>query len=255
MKRLIINILLITNLLLHSQIKRPEPPFWWAGMHDTTLQILCYGDHIADYQVVLSKGKLLKIGTTANPNYVFILMDTKGMQPGAFKISFKSDNKQFSIPYELKRNLYQEESPNAYLGQFARFMFDHKGESYMHQLITKGFEEFMETRVLPYPKAHEIPVYFTGSIAYFFRPVLEEVAGKYGITIKDVIRRPIDRLIAYHQQKRIKKLDDCEIVEFFTNNLDVYYLTAIAEISTCTSLGNFATCTVSRAGGGVLPLK
>jgi len=102
---------------------------------------------------------------------------------------------------EIKRNLYQEDSPNAYLGQFAEFMFDHKEEEpYMHQLISKGFEEFMETRVLPYPKVHEVPVYFIGSIAYFFRPVLEEVASKYGITIKDVIRRPIDRLIAYHQQ-------------------------------------------------------
>ena len=103
MKKYITIILLTTNLLLHSQIKRVEPPFWWAGMHDTTLQILCYGERIADYQVALSKGKLLKVDTTTNPNYVFILMDTKGMPPGTFKISFQSDKKQFSIPYELKK--------------------------------------------------------------------------------------------------------------------------------------------------------
>jgi len=72
-------------------------------MHDSTLQILCYGDGIAGYKVALSKGKLLKVDTTSNSNYVFILMDTKGMRPGKFKIRFKSDNKQFSLPYELKK--------------------------------------------------------------------------------------------------------------------------------------------------------
>ncbi len=107
MKKLITYILLIANLLLYSQIKRVEPPFWWTGMHDTTLQILCYGESIAGYQVALSKGKLLKVDRTNNPNYVFILMDTKGMQSGKFYIQFKSDDKQFSIPYELnKRKKY-----------------------------------------------------------------------------------------------------------------------------------------------------
>ncbi len=159
----------------------------------------CYYDGQKMHQNVLSLGYILMDEASGNyfgkkliQDYYYKRMPEAIAQDFAQKYNLDAD--------EIKRNLYQEDSPNAYLGQFAEFMFDHKEEPYMHQLISKGFEEFMETRVLPYPKVHEVPVYFIGSIAYFFRPVLEEVASKYGITIKDVIRRPIDRLIAYHQQ-------------------------------------------------------
>ena len=121
--------------------------------------------------------------------------------------------KNFSQKYnldadEIKRNLYQSDSPNAYLGQFAEFMFDHKEHPYIRSLMAKGFEEFIEKRVLPYRKAKEVPIYFIGSIAYFFRPVLEETAKKYGLTITDVIRRPIERLVDYHKNKIINLQQD-----------------------------------------------
>ena len=159
----------------------------------------CYYDGKKMHQNVASLGYILMDEASGNyfgkkliQDYYYKRMPEAIAQDFAQKYNLDAD--------EIKRNLYQEDSPNAYLGQFAEFMFDHKDAPYMHQLISKGFEEFMETRVLPYPKAQEVPVYFIGSIAHFFRPVLEEVASKYGITIKDVIRRPIDRLIAYHQQ-------------------------------------------------------
>ncbi|HFX17902.1 MAG TPA: N-acetylglucosamine kinase, partial [Flavobacteriales bacterium] len=101
--------------------------------------------------------------------------------------------KDFESQYDLsadtiKKHLYQMDAPNAYLGQFAEFMFKYTDEPYMHQLIREGFEEFFEKRVNPYGKK-EVPVYFIGSIAYFFRPILEEVAQTYGYQIADVIRR------------------------------------------------------------------
>ncbi len=98
----------------------------------------------------------------------------------------------------IKENLYQNEAPNTYLAHFAEFMFAHKEEEYTHQLLKKGFELFFENRILAYPKAKEVPVYFIGSIAWFFKPILEETAAKYKIEIGGIIRRPIDKLIQYH---------------------------------------------------------
>ena len=100
---------------------------------------------------------------------------------------------------EIKRNLYREESPNAYLGNFAQFMFDYTAHDYMHQLLEKGFSEFFEYRVLAYKKQKDIPIYFIGSIAYFFESILKEVAAKYNLSIAGVLRRPIDDLVRYHQ--------------------------------------------------------
>lgn len=103
-------------------------------------------------------------------------------------------------PDEVKKNLYQKESPNAYLGNFAEFMFEFKESDYIHQLIEEGFSAFFEYRILPYNKPASVPIYFIGSIAYFFEPILKEVAKKYGLEISGILRRPIDNLISYHQQ-------------------------------------------------------
>ncbi len=111
-------------------------------------------------------------------------------------------NKQYILdPDIIKRNLYQKESPNAYLGQFAQFMFAYKDHEYIHQIIEEGFTTFFKYRIVPYQQAPDIPIYFIGSIAFFFKPILDEVAQKFGYTIKGVIRRPIDNLINYHQKK------------------------------------------------------
>ena len=161
----------------------------------------CYYDGEKMHQNVVSLGYILM--DEASGNY----FGKKLLQDYFYKQMPEEIAKDFSEKYnlepdEIKRNLYQNDSPNAYLGQFAEFMFDHKDDTYMHQLIAGGFKEFIEKRVLPYPKAKQAPIYFIGSIAYFFRPVLEEAANNFGISIKEVIRRPIDRLVAYHQKKK-----------------------------------------------------
>jgi hypothetical protein len=45
----------------------------------------------------------------------------------------------------------------------------------------------------------ETPLYFIGSIAFYFRDILEEVAVKKNLKITDVIQRPIDNLLEYHK--------------------------------------------------------
>ncbi len=102
---------------------------------------------------------------------------------------------------EIKKNLYQKESPNAYLGQFAGFMFDHKNDKYIKDMLRNGFREFIQNRVLPYEKSQQIPVYFIGSIAYFFKDILMTIAKEYNLNIANIIRHPIDRLILFHQTK------------------------------------------------------
>lgn len=63
---------------LNSQIERIEPPFWYAGMKNTELQILFYGKNIAEYQVSVSNSvKITNIKRTENPNYIFVSIDTK----------------------------------------------------------------------------------------------------------------------------------------------------------------------------------
>lgn len=110
--------------------------------------------------------------------------------------------KEFDLePDHIKQHLYRESNPNMYLATFAKFMFEFKEEKYIKKIIKKGFQEFFKYRILPYDKSVETPIYFIGSIAHYFRDILEKIAQKNNLVITDVIQRPIDNLLAYHKNK------------------------------------------------------
>ena len=111
---------------------------------------------------------------------------------------------QFNLDADyIKRNLYREQNPNMYLASFAKFMFDFKEDKYIKKIIKKGFQEFFKYRILPFNKTSETPIYFIGSIAFYFRDILEKVASKYNLNITGVIQRPINNLLEYHKQNII----------------------------------------------------
>lgn len=113
----------------------------------------------------------------------------------------KKFNEQFVLDIDtVKFNLYRQPNPNMYLASFAKFMFDFKDEKYIKRMIQKGFVNFFKCRILPYNKTSETPIYFIGSIAHYFRDILEKVAAKNNLVITDVIQRPIDNLVAFHQK-------------------------------------------------------
>lgn len=108
-------------------------------------------------------------------------------------------NKEFNLDADhIKKNLYRMSNPNMYLASFAKFMFDFKDEKYIKRIIKKGFQEFFKCRVLPFEKTSVTPLYFIGSIAFYFRDILEDVAKKYDLKVTDVIQRPINNLLEYH---------------------------------------------------------
>lgn len=108
---------------------------------------------------------------------------------------------QFNVDADfIKYNLYRQPNPNMYLATFAKFMFEFKEDKYIKKIIKKGFQEFFRYRVLPYGKTAETPIYFIGSIAFYFRDILEKIAKKNNLKVTDVIQRPIDNLLAFHKE-------------------------------------------------------
>ncbi|WP_138433463.1 N-acetylglucosamine kinase [Winogradskyella algicola] len=100
----------------------------------------------------------------------------------------------------IKFNLYKQANPNAYLANFAEFMFLNKDSDYINNLIKSGFKLFTENMIMQFKKELEngVPVHFVGSIAYFAKEEIYEVAKEYGFTVGNFIRRPIDGLVDYH---------------------------------------------------------
>ena len=113
----------------------------------------------------------------------------------------KSFESEFNLDADfIKMNLYRKPNPNMYLATFAKFMFEFKNEKYIKKLIRKGFQEFFKYRILPYKKDNSTPIYFIGSIAYYFKETLEKVANKHDLSVTGIIQRPIDNLLEYHKE-------------------------------------------------------
>jgi len=109
---------------------------------------------------------------------------------------------QFDLEVDVvKFNLYRQPNPNMYLASFAKFMFEFKKEKYIKRIIKKGIQSFFQYRILPFQKDANTPIYFIGSIAFYFRDILDKVAAKHDLKITDVIQRPIDNLVQYHKEK------------------------------------------------------
>ncbi|WP_109299052.1 glycoside hydrolase family 13 protein [Aquimarina sp. AU474] len=88
---------------IHGQVEKIEPPFWWSGMHQKDLQLMCYGKNISKYDVQIENVTISDVTKTENPNYVFITIDTEGIKEETISINFKeSDKVIFSQPYQFK---------------------------------------------------------------------------------------------------------------------------------------------------------
>ena len=118
----------------------------------------------------------------------------------------KAISKKFQEQFDLdvdtvKFNLYRQPNPNMFLASFAKFMFEFKNEKYIKRIIKKGFQSFFKYRILPFQKDAKTPIYFIGSIAFYFKDILDKVASKHDLVITEVIQRPINNLVDYHREK------------------------------------------------------
>ena len=96
--------LLLTTSFAFAQIDRVEPPFWYADMNLSEVQIMFYGKNIAQNEVAVSNGVVIKtIQKTENPNYLFVTIDTKNQPAQELVFSFSKNKKvAFTKPYSLK---------------------------------------------------------------------------------------------------------------------------------------------------------
>jgi len=93
-----------------------EPPFWYANMHNSELQIMFYGKNIAQYDVIASNGIVITgVQKTENQNYLFVTIDTKNVPASDFTFSFKSKNKVvLTQNYSLKQRRKDSELRQGY---------------------------------------------------------------------------------------------------------------------------------------------
>ena len=119
-----------------------------------------------------------------------------GKMPAALANKFE---KAYDLEADvIKHNLYKEPNPNAYVATFAKFLIQHKDEEYCQKLVRKDMQVFVDNYITQYENCKEVPVHFIGSIAFYLKEELKEILEFNGLSIGNVLRRPIDGLIQFH---------------------------------------------------------
>ena len=114
-----------------------------------------------------------------------------------------SMNEKYNLDSDfIKYNLYKKSNPNAYLANFAEFMFLNKDSEYIRELIKTGVRTFARNMIFQFrEELKHVPVHFAGSIAYFSQEEIHEVGEEMGFRVGVFERRPIEGLVNYHVEK------------------------------------------------------
>ncbi|MDR0681105.1 MAG: ATPase [Dysgonamonadaceae bacterium] len=102
---------------------------------------------------------------------------------------------------EIMDKVYCQPFPNRFLAQFTPFIYSHISHSDIQKLVKNSFVEFIERNVFQYQKADRLPIHFTGSIAYYFKNILEEVCSQFDLSMGNTTKEPMSGLIKYHLKK------------------------------------------------------
>ena len=98
----------------------------------------------------------------------------------------------------VKENLYRKENPNTYLARFAKFMIAHKNDPYLQEMIHEGLRRFIRHQLFQFDNAKDVPIHFVGSISYFLQDEVNFILKEFGLTMGNIVKRPIDQLVKYH---------------------------------------------------------
>ena len=87
-----------------AEIERVEPPSWWVGFEDSSLQLLVHGEGVAELEPSIDAAgvALREVERTGSPNYLFLHLEIgEGARAGAFRIRFESNDASHEVPYRL----------------------------------------------------------------------------------------------------------------------------------------------------------
>ena len=120
--------------------------------------------------------------------------------PTELKLSFKQC-------YHLEINefiqhVYHESEASKYLAQFVKFAGQHQDHPYIQQTVKDCFSDFIKVFVLRYKDCRTLPVSFVGSVAYYFKDLLQESLESDGLTMGKVCQTPAEGLVRYYGESR-----------------------------------------------------
>lgn len=101
-------------------------------------------------------------------------------------------------PADIIDRVYRKPFPNRYLATLSPFISEHITIPEVRQLVKQSFKAFLVRNVMQYDYQH-YAVGFNGSVAWYYRDILEEALSETGLKMGIIIKAPMEGLLKYHQ--------------------------------------------------------
>ena len=120
----------------------------------------------------------------------------KNQLPAGLKEKFLQ---QFDLtPGKIIEQVYRQPFPNRFLASLSPFLAQNRDIPEIHALVLNAFKAFLNRNVKQYDyQRHK--VHFTGSVAYYYKEILEEAVRDCGMQLGNIRQAPMEGLIVYHQ--------------------------------------------------------
>lgn len=100
---------------------------------------------------------------------------------------------------ELLDVIYTKPFPNRFCAQYAKFIAENlEFDSYFPDLVTDAFCQFFNLIVTHYPDYTKYSFNAVGSVAFYFKSLLQPVVEDYGMQMGNILQAPIEGLVKYH---------------------------------------------------------
>ncbi len=95
--------------------------------------------------------------------------------------------------------LYSGDAPNAEAAKVSKFLFDHREDPFIAEMILKAFSDFLSIYVHPLVQQSTCDlIHFSGSVAFYFQAFLRKAVDQKRWKFGRVTEQPIAGLTLYH---------------------------------------------------------
>jgi N-acetylglucosamine kinase-like BadF-type ATPase len=98
---------------------------------------------------------------------------------------------------DVIEKVYRQPLPNRFLASFGPFISKHIAVPQVYNMVYDALESFIVRNIKQYPY-QELPVNFTGSIAFYFADILHDLASKHLFSIGCIQKDPLQGLVEFH---------------------------------------------------------
>ncbi len=136
-------------------------------------------------------------GSGAHIGKQFISAYLKNKLPVNISAEFKE---RFKLSLEnILDSVYNQPRPGTFLASFMEFIGENKDDTFIHQIIYMSFDALFHEYIIKYTDYENHTIGCVGSIAYYFKDILEKVASQYNCKLDYIVQNPIEGLIKFHQ--------------------------------------------------------